>query len=359
METKTYIKVDINWFRNENYIQKTGKLAFAVYALLLEREGCNNRVVFNIDYLMTHLGMNKNNRHIADNVKSALSSLEEHSFIHFHNNMYDDETVEFETLSINKNSNLYASVSIPPKRYTIIYAYELFGILLSGHDDYKVRVSMLSQFCYIISCINNISNICFPSMRNIMESSSIGSYKTVKDNLDRLVELNFLVYRNPNIMNNKGSKTSQTPNHYARPIHEADLEAIVDEKVSKMNKSPMSKNTDELGKLKRSLTQKINSIYKKEEAGTITDEDKFSLYEMAEAYNQLCISSGQKPKFDINAKPEVIEISMEGVNSISLDITGKSLKLNKEIEPFKENPNKTSSEPFDDKFDLDDWFSKK
>lgn len=358
METKSCIRVDINWFRNENYIQKTGKLAFAVYLLLLEREGCNNRISFNIDYLVTHLGMNKNNRHIADNIKTALSSLEEYNLIQFHDNMYHDDVIDFDELNVNKNSNLYVSVNIPTKRYTNIYAYELFGILLSKYNDYKVRIGMLSQFCYIVSCINNVSNICFPSMRNIMDCSSVGSFKTVKENLDKLVELNFLVYRNPDIMQNNGSKVTQTPNYYARPIHEADLEAIVEEKVANATKMPMSQNTKELGKLMRSLTQKINSYHKKKEAGTVTENDMISIYETAEAYNQLCVSSGKKPKFNINAKPEVIEISMDGVESISLDIASNSLKLNKQIEPFKEEIDKSSCEPFDD-FDMDDWFSGK
>ena len=332
--TKTGIKIDNNWFRNESYIQKTGKLAFSIYLLLLERDGCNNRVFFTIDYLVTHLGMNKKNRHMSDKIKVALLSLEEYNLIHFHKNIYDDEVVKFNDLNVNKNSDLYVSIEIPTQKYTTIYAYELFDILLSDYEDYNTRIGMLSQFCYIISCINSMHNVSFPSMTNIMECSAIGSYSTLKDNLDKLVELNLLVYGNANMMNNNGSSLTQSPNHYARPIHESDLKAMVEEKIAKMNKSPMSKNTKELGRLKRSLSQKINHIHKKEEAGSITEDDMISLNEMIEEYNQLCISTGQKPKFNINAKPQEVIISTEDVESFIVDNKSKVIKLNKPCDPF-------------------------
>lgn len=358
--TRTYIRIDNNWFRNESYIQKTSKLAFAVYILLLEREGCNNRIFFTVDYLITHLGMNKKNRHMADKIKVALSSLEECNLIHFHKNVYDDDVIEFSSLNVNKSSELYVSVEIPTQKYTFIYAYEMFAILLSDYGDYNARVGMLSQFCYIISCINSAHNVSFPSMANVMECSAIGSYSTFKDHLDKLVELNLLVYRNPNVMNNKGSKVTQTPNHYARPIHEADLDAMVEEKISKMNKTPMSNNTRELGILKRSITQKMNNIHDKEKAGTITDDDRISLYEMAEQYNQLCISCGQEPRFNINAKPEEIVISTENIESFVVDNALKVLKMNKRIDPFKTpEPSKPSKplDPFESGVDIDRWLA--
>lgn len=331
---KTYIKIDNNWFRDKKYILKTSKLAFAIYVLILERVGCDCKAYINIDYLISHLGMNKNNCHMVDRIKQALAALENNQIINFHNNMYDDSTINFVDLNVNKNTSLYVSVDPVKEKYTNIYMHEVFTILFSEYGDYQTKLGMLSQFCYIISCINSMHNVSFPSMTNIMECSAIGSYSTLKDNLDKLVELNLLVYGNANMMNNNGSSLTQSPNHYARPIHESDLKAMVEEKIAKMNKSPMSKNTKELGRLKRSLAQKINHIHKKEEAGSITEDDMISLNEMIEEYNQLCISTGQEPKFNMNAKPQEVIISTEDVESFIVDNKSKVIKLNKPCDPF-------------------------
>lgn len=341
IHNRTYVRIDNNWFRDERYIHKTSKLAFAVYALILERVGCNSRSYFNISYLTTQLGMNKNNRHMIERIKEALTSLEENDLISFHENIFNDDVISFNELNVNKNTELYVSVLEPTEKYTIIYADEIFTILLSDYGDYLTRISMLSQFCYIISCINKINNICFPSMTNIMECSAIGSYSMLKENLNRLVELEVLVYKNPAVMNNNTSGITQTPNHYARPIHEVELETVVNEKISKSKKRPMSTTTGEMGNLKRSLTLKINNIHNKREAGSITEEDLRSLDELVEEYNQICASTGQKPKFNPNAKPKKTVINMKEFSSVHIYSDNQEMCINHGCDPFDDSTDLT------------------
>ena len=355
---KTCIKIDNNWFRDEKYILKTSKLAFAIYTLMLERIGCDCKGYLNIDYLISHLGMNKNNCHMVDKIRKELSSLEEHGLVNFHENMYNDNAISFDSLKASKNTGIYFSIEPIKEKYTNIYIYEIFAILFSEYGDYQTKIGMLSQFCYIISCINSARNVCFPSMSNIMECATIGSHKTVKSHLDNLVELNLLIFKNPNLMNKNGSVVTQSPNYYARPMHEVELNAMVEERVSRSNSTPMSNNTSELGKLMRSLTQKINHIHDKEVAGTITNDDKVSLIEMAEEYNQLCISAGRKPRFNINARPKEVIIDASKINSLVVDNQSNQYKLNVKCDPFKEttkssgNSKSNEYDPFDNGDDI-------
>lgn len=333
---KTGIRIDNNWFRGEKYIQKTSKLAFAIYTLILERVGCNNRSYFNINYLITQLGMNKKNGHMSERIKSALASLEEHDIITFHEDIFSDDVILFDEQTTTKNTELYVSVIEPIEKYTIIYADELFTVLLSDYEDYHARVGMLSQFCYIISCINKVHNVCFPSMANIMECSTVGSYHILKEHLNKLVELEVLVFKNPNIMIN-GSGLSQTPNHYARPIHESELNVIVEEKASKLKNKPMTTTTMELGNLKRSLTQKTNYIRTKKEAGSDTEEDIKRLNEMLEEYNQLCASTGQKPTFNMDAQPKKAVISTKGANGFHVNSETQEIHIDYGCDPFDDS----------------------
>lgn len=318
--TRTYVKVDNNWFREKRYIQRTGKLAFAVYVLILERVGCNSRAYININYLITQLGMNKNNGHMVMRIKEALTSLEAHNLIAFHGNMYNDDVVLLSDLNITKHTELYISMREVEERYTVIYADEIFSILLSDCEDYHGRVGMLAQFCYIITCINSLNNVCYPSMANIMEHSTVGSYHSIKKYLQHLVDLELLVISNAYVIDKKDGGISQTVNHYARPIHIAQLNAIVEEKVSKLSNKPMNKGVREAGRLKRSLSQKMNHILKKEKAGNITDEDRQEYNEMLEEYNQLCASTGQKPNFNADAKPKHTVLKIKGgVSKLHVD----------------------------------------
>lgn len=324
----TYIKLDNNWFKGECYIKNVDKLSFAVYILLQERSGYGNRCYFNINYLITHLNMKSKTKYY-DPLKKSLKSLREVGLIKFHINIHDENELDVDIDGIGRNEELYVSIKEPVSTdFTCIYASEIFAILFSDHGTYNTRAGILAQFCFIISCINQKDKVCYPSFRTIKQKSCISSIQTCKNNLDILVDLDLLVIGNPYVMINGQCGVSQTANIYGRLADKESVDKMVKEKVLRINRKPMSKHTRDLSNKKRSLMQSIKLIERKQQAGTLTDEDIRIHEELQEEYNQLCVSSNKSPK--LNYTTQEVVVPLEDVNE--LEISSGVMRYTKDVD---------------------------
>lgn len=329
----TYIKLDNNWFKGERYIKRVDKLSFAIYVLLQERCGYGNRCFITMSYLITHLDINSKARHY-EPIRNALKELREQGLINFHENMYSDDILEVDTNKICKNDDLYISILEPiEKGFTTIYTNEIMAIMFCGSGTYNSRAGILSAFCYIISCINKKDKVCFPSIRDIQLKSNIGSAKTCKEHISKMVELELLVVGNPNVMLSNNGGVRQTVNVYGRTGDEEAVELFVEKKVLDLKRKPMSKYSGNITNKKRSLKQKINNIDARLASGEpVSELELRERDEMQEVYDQLCASTGTNPEMNYITRTTEYNIDdLKGLEVIHGE-SGKTLRIEEEVD---------------------------
>lgn len=172
-KVRDFISVDNQWFRRD--IREQDHMTFAIYLLILLRKGYDGVAYFTIGHICQMLKIKSNSTLSIKNIKESLIILEQLGYLLYKQSPMEDEKLEISN-AIKINDRIYAT-SKECKKFTIVYADEIYNVIKSIEDHREMR-GVLVYLCCILSHINNETKVCFPSIATLRKESKVSNDST-------------------------------------------------------------------------------------------------------------------------------------------------------------------------------------
>ncbi len=244
---------------------------------------------FNVKYLCKRLSTTTSNINRTKYIINTMKYFQDNKIFAFSDKPDTSNDIDIEQ-ELNKDktgiyfAELYYSMD---GKYTIIKDQEIELILNICENNKLDKYKMFHMYLYILSCINNNETdeeykLARPSLNTISNVVDI-SETTILKYIEVLNSENILYYDcvGYKIVNGKYKMTNT---YYCRIENKELLDKLIQKKKQEVDINVLTSKDKNKTNKKRSLKQKINKLYKKENK---TDKDIELLKQLTEEYEQI------------------------------------------------------------------------
>lgn len=260
-----------------------------LYLIIMQNRTGKDTCIFSIRELCNRLGTTTRNTNRTKYIIDTLKYFEEKEIFFFSDYYNCKNQISIEQYSNdNKLNIIYAELMDEiTGDFTIIYDDEVDSILELCQNNNINKYNMVHLYLYILSFIKENKQdedykLAYPSINNISEALGFSEY-TIFKYIKILKEQNILYYDSIGYKIVNG-EYKMTNTYYCRMEDKDILDKFIDIKRKDKGVTPMSKKDKNTINLKRSLKQKINKLYKKQNK---TKEEIDKLKELEKEYEQL------------------------------------------------------------------------
>jgi hypothetical protein len=244
---------------------------------------------FNVKYLCKRLNTTTSNINRTKYIINTMKYFQDNKIFAFSDKPDASNDINIANeLSKDKTSIYFAELYYPMNgKYTMIKDKEIELILDICENNKLDKYKMIHMCLYILSCIDNSDideeyKTARPSLRTISDIVDISEI-TILKYIEVLENENILYYDcvGYKIVNGKYKMTNT---YYSRMEDKEILDKLIQKKKQEVGINIMTSKDKNKTNKKRSLKQKINKLYNKENK---TDEDLELLKQLTEEYEQL------------------------------------------------------------------------
>lgn len=244
---------------------------------------------FNVKYLCKRLNATTSNVNRTKYIINTMKYFQDNKIFAFSDKPDATNDIDIEKeLNKDKTGIYFAELYYPMDgKFTIIKDNEIELIIDLCENNKLDKYKMLHMYLYIISCINNNVQdeeykLARPSLSKISEIADI-SECTILKYIEVLKKENIL-YCDCVGYKIVSGKYKMTNTYYCRMEDKELLDNLIQKKKQEVGVNVLTSKDKNKTNMKRSLKQKINKLYNKENK---TDKDIELLKELTEEYEQL------------------------------------------------------------------------
>lgn len=274
LENEKFIKLN-NQYINKKFILEHGIDSILILAAMLKCYTVRGEIIFNLNYLLSELGIKINNTTRINKVRLILYSLASANII----------KTDIDFMTVSNNTTIRFDYDMSVDDFTIVYDFEIDNIL---NFDCKVdKYSLFYLFVFIKCKINPASKVMYWSILDMANELNTKSNKTIINYIDVLKEIGLIKVDNVGMRVFTNGDVKNSNNIYTLGYLE-DSELILAKQKDKY-KSELEEHNIRLENGKKSKQQtsvklKLNSLWNKYYGEIITDSEMDSLYKLEEEY---------------------------------------------------------------------------
>ena len=274
----------------------------SVLILLYMSRNSKDVCIFNLEWLYQALGIKSNNTNGKKQIREILKGFYEDEILYYYKDIYLEQEYNINNIvtDYDKNELIFAELyqEIGDSQFTMLLDKEINLIINYSSENKIDTYSLLKTYAYICSTFgSNKQNddycLGYPSIINISERVDIAEKTTLKY-INILNDLNIFIFDYAGFTETSKGQIRNGTMYYCRVGNEdLLLQKLNNERVTKGYIKINRRNKDK-SNLKRSITQQINKIKKKEEKGqaNIIELEKLKL--LTEQYEQLTKQKEEK-----------------------------------------------------------------
>jgi len=204
MEIENKIILDKDFFGEAGYLTKYKSKSLLVYSLIMKHFiSSRNISIFSLNMILDYTGVQNTNTYALYQIKDILTNFEKDNFFTYNKEPKGD-------------SLIIAKLKKELDNYILVYDFEMDTIYNHKLDKNIDRDKLYSVFCFIKSCINNETKVCYPTFETIKENTKIKSDNSLTQYLKVLKDdMELILYENIGLKVFKDKTIAQAGNIYA------------------------------------------------------------------------------------------------------------------------------------------------
>lgn len=272
-----------------------------VLTLIYMSKNSKDTCIFNLEWLYTSLNIKANNTYGKKEIRTILQTFYKDEILIYYNNIYlKDKDIIESIIDYNKNDLIFAELfnEIGESGFTMVLDSEI-ELLINYSNENKIDTySLLKTYIYICSTFNyNVQAedylLGFPSIIKIAEMSEI-TEKTALKYINILSDLNIFVFDYAGFKETSKGQIKNGNMYYTRVGNEDLLLQKLQNERTKKGFIKVNQRNKDKSNLKRSITNKIKYLSKKQKEGQANIIDIENIRLLTEQYKELTREKEEK-----------------------------------------------------------------